>query len=307
MQSTILRYFYQVGRTGSLTAAAERLHVAVSAVSRQIAKLEEETGVPLFERRARGMVLTAAGEVLMSYARRNQLELEQVMAEVKGINAVGQSLVTVASSEGFAWDLLPNVMAGFRAQYPGMQFKLHVVGANRASQMVADGEADISITYSLAPVEGLSVAYREAAPIFALMQQKHPLAARKLLALEDLQAYPLALPEESSTVRQLFDIACGMRGLLFAPAFTSHSLGAVYRFTQRCTDAVALGGFLTAHGRAAEDGMTLIAMSEAELHQRTLQVQSMAARKLPPAVNAFMEYLIGEIRQMRAQQELRTV
>jgi DNA-binding MarR family transcriptional regulator len=50
MQSTALRYFYQVGRTGSLTAAAERLHVAVSAVSRQIAKMEEETGVPLFER-----------------------------------------------------------------------------------------------------------------------------------------------------------------------------------------------------------------------------------------------------------------
>ncbi|MFX7732108.1 LysR family transcriptional regulator, partial [Acinetobacter baumannii] len=76
------------GRTGSLTAAAERLHVAVSAVSRQIAKMEEETGVPLFERRARGMVLTPAGEVLMAFARRNLLEVEQVMAEVKGLHAV---------------------------------------------------------------------------------------------------------------------------------------------------------------------------------------------------------------------------
>lgn len=304
MQSTVLRYFYQVGRTGSLTAAAERLHVAVSAVSRQISKLEEETGVPLFERRARGMVLTQAGEVLMSYARRNLLELEQVLAEVKGINAVGQSLVTVASSEGFAWDLLPNVMAQFRQQYPGMQFKLNVVGANHASRMVADGEADISITYSLAPVEGLSVSYREAAPIFALMRRDHPLAQRRLLALGDLQPYPLALPEESSTVRQLFDIACGMRGLLFAPAFTSHSLGAVYRFTQQSQQAVALGGFLTAHGRAAEDGMALIPMAESELHQRTLQVQTMAARKLPPAVAAFSDFLISAIRQIEVQQDL---
>lgn len=305
MQSTSLRYFYQVGRTGSLTAAAERLHVAVSAVSRQIVKLEEETGVPLFERRARGMHLTPAGEVLMGYARRNLLELEQVLAEVKGLNAVGQSEVALASSDGFAWDLLPNVMARFREQYPGIQFKLKVVSAIAASQMVVDGDADISVTYSVAPVEGLSVPHRESAPIFALLRNDHSLASRKLLSLPDLQPFPLALPEEGSTVRQLFDIACGMRGLLFAPAFTSHSLGAVYRFTQQSPSMVALGGFLTAHTRAEEDGMRLIPMAEAELHQRTLQVQTMAGRKLPPAVNAFLEFLIASIRQMKVEQEMR--
>jgi DNA-binding transcriptional LysR family regulator len=304
MQSTALRYFYQVGRTGSLTAAAERLHVAVSAVSRQIAKMEEETGVPLFERRARGMVLTPAGEVLMAFARRNLLEVEQVMAEVKGLHAVGQSVVTLACSEGFAWDLLPNVMAHFREQYPGMQFKLNVVGAAKASQMVIDGEADISVTYSLGPVEGLNIAYRESGPIFALMRRDHPLAARKLLSLNDLSPYPLALPEQGSTVRQLFDIACGMRGLLFAPVFTSHSLGAVYRFTARSPDTVALGGFLTVQERAEEDAMALVPMAESELHQRTLQVQTMAGRKLPPAVAAFIDFLVAAIRQIRTRHEL---
>ncbi|WP_343725641.1 LysR family transcriptional regulator [Herbaspirillum huttiense] len=304
MQSTALRYFYQVGRTGSLTAAAERLHVAVSAVSRQIAKMEEETGVPLFERRARGMVLTPAGEVLMAFARRNLLEVEQVMAEVKGLHAVGQSVVTLACSEGFAWDLLPNVMAHFREQYPGMQFKLNVVGAAKASQMVIDGEADISVTYSLGPVEGLNIAYRESGPIFALMRRDHPLAARKLLSLNDLSPYPLALPEQGSTVRQLFDIACGMRGLLFAPVFTSHSLGAVYRFTARSPETVALGGFLTVQERAEEDAMALVPMAESELHQRTLQVQTMAGRKLPPAVAAFIDFLVAAIRQIRTRHEL---
>jgi DNA-binding transcriptional LysR family regulator len=149
-------------------------------------------------------------------------------------------------------------MAHFREQYPGMQFKLNVVGAAKASQMVIDGEADISVTYSLGPVEGLNIAYRESGPIFALMRRDHPLAARKLLSLNDLSPYPLALPEEGSTVRQLFDIACGMRGLLFAPVFTSHSLGAVYRFTARSPDTVALGGFLTVQERAEEDGMALV-------------------------------------------------
>lgn len=300
MHNPNLRYFYHVGRTGSLTAAADKLHVAVSAVSRQIAKLEEETGVPLFERRARGMHLTPAGEVLMSYARRSFLELEQVMAQVKGINAVGQSMVTIASSEGFAWELLPVVTARFREIYPGIQFRLHVVAADRASQLVLDGAADIAVTYSLTPAEGLMILHREPAPICALMCQEHPLASRHLLSLSDLQAYPLALADEGSTIRQLFDIACSLRGLLFAPVFTSHSLGAIYRFTQQSPDVVSLAGLLTVQSRAQEDGLMLVQMAETELHQRSLQIQTMAGRRLPASVSAFVDFLIAAIRRGQA-------
>jgi DNA-binding transcriptional LysR family regulator len=301
MHNPNLRYFYHVGRTGSLTAAADKLHVAVSAVSRQIAKLEEETGVPLFERRARGMLLTPAGEVLMAYARRSFLELEQVMAQVKGVNAIGQSVITIASSEGFAWEMLPVVTARFREIYPGMQFRLNVVAANKASQLVLDGAADIAVTYSLTPAEGLAILHREAAPICALMRREHPLAGRSLLSLHELQPYPLALAEEGSTIRQLFDIACSLRGLLFAPVFTSHSLGAVYRFTQQSADIVSLTGFLTVQNRAQEDGLTLVQMAETELHQRSLQIQAMAGRRLPASVSAFVDFLVAEMRRSQAE------
>ncbi|SDY64918.1 hypothetical protein SAMN04515617_11863 [Collimonas sp. OK242] len=97
------------------------------------------------------------------------------------------------------------------------------------------------------------------------------------------------------TKRQLFDIACSFRGLSFAPAFTSQSLGAVYRFTQMSPDAVALCGYLAVHSRARADGLVLIAMAEPEFRQRSLQVQTMAGRALPAAVNVFVKYLINEI------------
>ena len=66
-----LRYFVEVARTGSISDASARLHVAVSAISRQIAKLENETGAPLFERRPRGMALSEAGERLLAFAQRS--------------------------------------------------------------------------------------------------------------------------------------------------------------------------------------------------------------------------------------------
>jgi DNA-binding transcriptional LysR family regulator len=68
MDNTALRYFLEVARSGSLSKASEHLYVAVSALSRQIAKLEEEVGAPLFERRPRGMVLSDAGRLLVGYA-----------------------------------------------------------------------------------------------------------------------------------------------------------------------------------------------------------------------------------------------
>ena len=78
MQTNALRYFLEVARTGSLSKASERLFVAVSALSRQIAKLEDEIGTPLFERRPRGMVLSEAGRLLAAHARRSLLETERV-------------------------------------------------------------------------------------------------------------------------------------------------------------------------------------------------------------------------------------
>jgi DNA-binding transcriptional LysR family regulator len=80
MQSSALRYFLEVARTGSVSAAAQRLRVAASAVSRQIANLEKELDALLFERRARGMIMTQAGETLAAYAQRLALENEQSSA-----------------------------------------------------------------------------------------------------------------------------------------------------------------------------------------------------------------------------------
>ena len=68
LQTSLLRYL-EVAQSGSIRAAAERLFVTPSALSRELQKLEEDLGVTLFERRARGMVLTAAGKVYLNHVR----------------------------------------------------------------------------------------------------------------------------------------------------------------------------------------------------------------------------------------------
>lgn len=114
LQDASLRYFLEVVRSGSLTEAAQRLNVTVSAVSRQVASLETLLGVSLFDRRPRGMVASAAGEVLAPYALRGALEADRVVSEIAALHGLRRGRVRIASSAGFAIDFLPRCITEFR-------------------------------------------------------------------------------------------------------------------------------------------------------------------------------------------------
>ena len=84
-----LRYFLEVARTGSVNQAAQRLHVAASAVSRQLGKLEDSLGVVLFERQARGMNLTEAGTRLLAHASAHDAQALELVEQLQDLSAQG--------------------------------------------------------------------------------------------------------------------------------------------------------------------------------------------------------------------------
>ncbi|MDR5825221.1 MULTISPECIES: LysR family transcriptional regulator [unclassified Caballeronia] len=290
MDQTALRYFLEVVKSGSLSKASERLFVATSALSRQIGKLEEQVGTPLFERRPRGMVLTDAGRLLANHARRSQLEEERVVEEIMGLSASGRATIRIAASEGVAPDFLPQLFAHFRSTHPRAHFALDVSAPSIATQRVRDGTHDIAVCFSMAPEENVQVHYAQRAPVYALMRRGHPLASQSMLSLADLLKWPLAMHSQGVTLRQLFDIACSLEGLVFEPVFTSNYHVALQSFVRR-TDAITLTGYVTVRGRLDTDGLAAISLSNPELHQRSLQVQTMAGRLLPQPVQAFVELL----------------
>ena len=96
-----LRYADQVARSGSIQKAARELHVAASAINRQILHLEEELGVPLFERLPRGMRLTPSGDALITLARHWRQDERAVIAEIRRIQElVGLETSTVLTCHG---------------------------------------------------------------------------------------------------------------------------------------------------------------------------------------------------------------
>jgi DNA-binding transcriptional LysR family regulator len=137
-----LRIFHTAAESGSFTHAAEKLNMSQSAVSRQISALEEDVGLKLFIRHARGLVLTEVGEQLFRTAHRVHAELQQVetqMSESQDI-PTGQLLVTTTVGIGSTW--LSSRIHEFLLLYPDITIEIKL---NDSELDLAMREADVAI------------------------------------------------------------------------------------------------------------------------------------------------------------------
>lgn len=290
LQEMALRHFMEVVHAGSVTEAAARLDVAPSAVSRQIARLERELDTLLFDRRARGMVLNSAGELLAAHARRTWLDIERVTEDILALRGLRVGQVRIAATEGFAYEFLPSLIAQFQAQRPGIVFLLDMCVPSEVVRRVREGEADIGVTVSLSSERGLEVELRHPAPVLAVMAAKHPLALKRQLSLTQVLAYPLALPAPASTLRQLLDISCSRQGLHLQPVVTSTHLYPLVNYVIG-TQAITFCGETALHQHLASGALRAVPLRDREMNERHFEVQSLAGRHLPDAARAFINHL----------------
>lgn len=135
-----LRYVDEIARCGSIRAAADRLHVAPSAVNRRLQDMELELDAPLFERLPRGMRLTAAGEMFIAYVRARQVELEQVRSRIEDLKGLRRGTVKLITSQGLAPSFVPQAIASFRQRHPLVEFQVQVGPCAGADGLAGHGD-----------------------------------------------------------------------------------------------------------------------------------------------------------------------
>ena len=140
-----LRYFRETVRCGSMRQAAEHLHVAASAINRQILKLEDQMECKLFERLAEGVRLTAAGEVLYRYVLRLERDLDRAMSEIDDLRGLRRGHVSISCEDGIARDFLPRDARHLPSDLSQGHLYRRCHGALGVMASVVDGTADIGI------------------------------------------------------------------------------------------------------------------------------------------------------------------
>ncbi|MEM5339812.1 LysR family transcriptional regulator [Paraburkholderia azotifigens] len=292
-----LYYFSVVAQAGSLSSATEKLGLTVSALSRHIAKLEGDIGVPLFERHARGMVLSNAGRLLLRHAQRTLSDAQAVFDEIQGEERRRARTITIACTEGFAFDFLPVSLSTFCRDHPDIAIELEVVSSERASQLLLSGQASIALAFSFKPEPGVVVQFTQRAPVMALMHLDHPLASKTQISLRDLGGYPVVLQDKGTTNRQLFDIACNVEGIDIVPMMTSRYVASLYRFAQAVPQAIMPSGYVSVAKRMGIDGLTAIPFDNPLLTQRRLQVITLAGRQLDELAQRCLSWIVADLKE----------
>ena len=143
--------------TGSVTRAAEVLHLVQPAVSRQIKLLEEELGVPLFERTRQGMRLTDDGQVLLDHARRALTELERARAEIRPTSGELRGTVALGLSPSFAEPIAEVLTRRLAAEHPAVRLRLSVGFARHLADRLDAADVDLAVIYEIRPSSAVEV------------------------------------------------------------------------------------------------------------------------------------------------------
>ena len=188
------RHFLAVVNEGSLTAAAQKVAVTQSALTKSIRKLEQELGTPLFERLPRGTALTIYGKTLLPHAQRIVAECRLADLELQAFGSGHSGLLKVGAGLMFGATMVPAAIAQLYEHYPGIAFQL-VSGVTEVNfPLLRAGELDLM--FGLLPPPTTIPEYLAYRPIIELSSRvvagaNHPLVrGRKVVRAADLADYP---------------------------------------------------------------------------------------------------------------------
>jgi DNA-binding transcriptional LysR family regulator len=195
-----LRLFVATAEEQSLAKAAAREHIAVSAVSRRISDLEERTGVQLFERRDRGVELTAAGAQLLGQVRDIFQLLERVALDLEALRGGVRGHVRIQAHMSTALLGLPRLVADFLAANPGVEVELEELTSFDVIHSVRTGMTDVGFVSGTVQADGVELIPWESDELVAVLPPSHPLAARDRLTLGEMLAHPFVMMQRDSAL-----------------------------------------------------------------------------------------------------------
>ncbi|MBB3108218.1 LysR family transcriptional activator of glutamate synthase operon [Paenibacillus phyllosphaerae] len=213
MELRQLYYFVKVARKEHVTQAAEELHVAQSAVSRQIHQLEEELGAKLFLQKGRNLQLTPVGQLFLKRAEVILADLERAVMDVHEFLNPEKGEIRLGFPHSLGISLIPEVVAAFRKKHPNVKFRFKQGMYPSLIRDVVKGEVDLAFVSPFPEehdhVSGQMVLTEE---LYAILPQNHRLAGEESIDLQELKDETFVLFSPGYSLRPIVWDACKEAG-----------------------------------------------------------------------------------------------
>lgn len=195
MEIRVLRYFLTVVREQSITKASEVLHITQPTLSRQLAQMEEEVGVKLFDRGTRKITLTNEGLLLRRRAEEILQLVDKTERELVVQEEQVEGKITIGCGEIASVQLLPDLFKSFHEKYPRVTFDIYTATADHVKDQMDRGLVDIGLLLEPIDIEKYDFIRLDMKERWvALMRPDSPLAEKDSVTAEELSELPLILP-----------------------------------------------------------------------------------------------------------------
>lgn len=277
-----LEYFRTAGRLEHVTRAAAELGMSQPALSRALARLERELGVPLFHRAGRAIKLTRYGGAFLIRVERALHEIDEGRRELVDLTGAESGVVALGFLRTLADDYVPQLVRRFRAAHPGVRFTLSQDNGAILERELEAGELDLC--FMPVPLENARL---EAQPVteqelVLIVPSDHVLAGRGSLALREAADEPFISFKPGHAMRRVCDDLCAAAG--FAPQVTFEG-----------DESSSVRGFV-----AAGLGVAIVPASGAGTNVVSLHVTRPSARRSIGMVWVKGRYVSDAVRTFRA-------
>jgi DNA-binding transcriptional LysR family regulator len=285
------RAFLAVIETGSLNKASQLLHVSQPALTKRIRRMEEQLGVRLFDRGARGMQPTPYAETLRSYAQAATSGMEQVLARIAALKSGTRGTLTVAGAPLTASTLFPEALVALKQERP--EFDVRIVSQSRSLReglLARDYELIATVLDEDASTKGLTQHFLFNDRLVIVARPGHRLLKGKKLTPEILQRCSWVYAEQNTWHRSRLQRYFEEAGLALPVATIECRAPAILKAIVACSDHV---GLVTRLGVQAEVSAGVLEMFEIDspLMARPIGLFWRERDALSPPAKAFIAIL----------------
>ncbi|BAH42545.1 transcriptional regulator [Brevibacillus brevis NBRC 100599] len=214
MELLQLQYFLTVARMEHVTEAARSLHVTQSSLSKTIQRLEEDLGVPLFDRTGRKLRLNEFGSKFLCRVERALFELEQGKLELRDLSNPEHGTLELAVTTA---STLPNILREFRKKRPDIQFHVQMLTTQEMVTLLHRGEVDFCLSSPPIQDDDIECEIVFIDPILVAVPRGHRLADRSIVSLTELKDESFVGVKKGYGTRDFVDAICKSVG--FVPTY----------------------------------------------------------------------------------------
>ncbi|WP_431245518.1 LysR family transcriptional regulator [Leifsonia xyli] len=212
-----IAHFRALAAEGHPALAAETLGVSQSTLTRSLARLEQEMGVELFDRRRGHLELNQYGEILLAHAVRAESELENARARIDALRDPSGGTVSLAYVSSFGGWLIPRVISEYRSLFPDIRFVLRGGTADTVLDALRDGAADLAFLSPDPRDPEIEWKPLTAERLVLGVPDGHALAGRDAVSVADLEDYDLVALRTGSGLRHIADAYFAAHGVVMSP------------------------------------------------------------------------------------------